>query len=114
MDSYIICATPRTGSTLLCDLLASTKVAGAPDSFFMGDIDPAWAKQLGLPVRDDRNDASYAAAYLKAAMTAGRGQTGIFGLRLMREDLNALLALIGRVFPGRSSDQDRLEAAFGR
>ena len=27
-DSCLICATPRTGSTLLCGLLASTKVAG--------------------------------------------------------------------------------------
>jgi LPS sulfotransferase NodH len=113
MDSYIICATPRTGSTLLCDLLASTKVAGKPDSYFMSDMDPVWAKQLGLPVRDALSDADYGAAYLKAAMTAGTGQTGIFGFRLMRRDLGDLSALVDAVFPGLPSDKDRLQAAFG-
>lgn len=113
MNSYIICATPRTGSTLLCDLLASTKTAGKPDSFFMSNMDPVWSEQLGLPVRDGLSDSDYASAYLKAAVTAGQGQTGIFGLRLMRENLDDLSALIDKVFPGLPSDQDRLHAAFG-
>jgi LPS sulfotransferase NodH len=113
VDSYIICATPRTGSTLLCNLLASTKVAGKPDSFFMSDMDPVWAEQLGLPVRDDLSDADYGAATLKAVMTAGKGQTGVFGLRLMRENLGDLSALIDKVFPGLPFDKDRLQAAFG-
>ena len=112
-DSFIICATPRTGSTLLCDLLASTQVAGKPDSYFMSDMDPAWAEQLGFPVRDALSDAEYGAATLKAAMTAGTGQTGVFGFRLMRKDLDALSALIDAVFPGLPSDKDRLHAAFG-
>ena len=34
IDSYLIRATPRTGSTLLCGLLASTGVTGRPESFF--------------------------------------------------------------------------------
>jgi len=112
-DGYIICGTPRTGSTLLCDLLASTKVAGAPDSFFMRDIDPAWAAQLGVPSRDKMSDADYGAAYLKAAIQAGKGGTGVFGLRLMRENLEELCALIDGVFPGLPSDKARLEKAFG-
>jgi Stf0 sulphotransferase len=33
-DSYLICATPRTGSTLLCGLLKSSGVAGCPASYF--------------------------------------------------------------------------------
>jgi len=114
IDSYIICATPRTGSTLLCDLLASTGVAGKPDSFFMSNMDPAWAEQLGLPVRAGQNDADYGASYLRAAIKAGTGMTGVFGLRLMRENLDDLSALIDTVFPGLSSDKDRLQAAFGR
>lgn len=114
MDSYIICGTPRTGSTLLCGLLASTKVAGDPDSFFMGDLDPVWVEHWGLPVRGRLGAADYGAAYLQAAIRAGRGQTGVFGLRLMRRDLGALLDLIDGVFPGLPSDRSRLEAAFGR
>lgn len=32
--SYLICATPRSGSTLLCEALSSTEVAGRPDEYF--------------------------------------------------------------------------------
>ena len=114
MDSYIICTTPRTGSTLLCDLLASTNIAGKPDSFFMSDIDPTGAQQLGFPLGPELSAADYGAAYLKAAITAGKGETGIFGLRLMRKDLGGLSALIDAVIPRLRSDKDRLQAAFGK
>lgn len=113
MDSYIICSTPRTGSTLLCDLLASTGVAGDPDSFFMRDVDPVWARRWCLPARDGLSEAEYCAAYLRAAIAAGRGATPIMGLRLMRENLDDLSATIYTVYPGLPSDRDRLQAAFG-
>jgi LPS sulfotransferase NodH len=32
--SYLVCATPRSGSTLLCDLLEQTGVAGHPEEYF--------------------------------------------------------------------------------
>jgi LPS sulfotransferase NodH len=32
--AYVVCATPRTGSTLLCDLLERTGVAGRPREYF--------------------------------------------------------------------------------
>ncbi|SMH33976.1 Stf0 family sulfotransferase [Azospirillum agricola] len=112
-DSYIICGTPRTGSTMLCDLLASTGVAGEPDSFFMQDIDPVWAEQLGLPSPEGRSKKDYCSAYLEAAISAGRGQSGIFGLRLMRRSFDDLMSMISQVHPGLPSDRDRLQAAFG-
>ncbi|MBJ7353821.1 MAG: sulfotransferase [Thermoleophilaceae bacterium] len=34
--SYFVCATQRSGSTLLCELLKGTEVAGVPDEFFEG------------------------------------------------------------------------------
>ncbi len=112
-DSYILCATPRTGSTLLCNLLAGTGVAGDPDSFFMAEVDPVWAERWGLPSREGFSEEGHAAAYLSAAIAAGRGQTGMFGLRLMHESLGGLSAMIGKVHPGLPSDRDRLRAAFG-
>lgn len=114
MNSYIICATPRTGSTLLCDLLTSTGVAGAPDSFFMNDVDPHWAAAWGLPDRTGMSDRDHAKAYLDAAIRAGRGETGIFGLRLMRENLGDLTAMIDLVHPGLATDLARLRAMFGQ
>src|SRR4028119_1183918 len=34
MMSYLICATPRSGSTLLCDALGRTGIAGRPAEHF--------------------------------------------------------------------------------
>lgn len=34
MLSYLVCATPRSGSTLLCELLDQTGVAGHPEEYF--------------------------------------------------------------------------------
>ncbi len=113
MKSYILCATPRTGSTLLCDLLTATKHCGAPDSFFMRDVDPHWLTQWGMPVDGSPDDPDYCAAMLKGAIAAGKGETDIFGLRLMRATLPDLCALIDTVHPGLSTDRARLEAAFG-
>jgi LPS sulfotransferase NodH len=41
--SYLVCATQRSGSTLLCELLKGTEVAGVPDEFFEG------RRATGLP-----------------------------------------------------------------
>ncbi|WP_457154431.1 Stf0 family sulfotransferase [Mesorhizobium sp. P5_C1] len=113
-DGYIICGTPRTGSTLLCKLLASTKTAGNPHSFYRRQDVSEWAEEWGLPDRDTMSDLDFNAAYLKAAIANGRGGTGIFGLRLMRENLDELSAILDQVFPRLPSDRARFEKAFGR
>lgn len=79
----------------------------------MADVDPLWAARWGLPDRKDPPDRDYCAAYLRAAKAAGRGSSDIFGMRLMRNHLRDLLAMIDMVFPGLPSDRARLEAAFG-
>lgn len=114
LDGYIICGTPRTGSTLLCDLLASTKRSGNPDSFYRRQSVDWWAEEWGLPPRATMSGEAFEAAYLAAALAAGRGGTAIFGLRLMRENLEELAAIAERLHPGLPSDRARLEKAFGR
>ena len=42
-QSYLICATPRTGSTLLCEMLRETKMMGVPREYF------EYLKETGLP-----------------------------------------------------------------
>jgi trehalose 2-sulfotransferase len=113
VDAYIICGTPRTGSTLLCNLLASTKVAGDPDSFFRRQSMSSWAEEWGLPSRDSMSEEDFSATYLRAAIKAGKGGTGILGLRLMRENLDDLTAILDRVFPLLPTDRARFERAFG-
>lgn len=34
LSPYLVCATPRSGSTLLCELLSATGVAGRPQEYF--------------------------------------------------------------------------------
>lgn len=113
-DGYIICGTPRTGSTLLCDILASTKAAGDPDSFFRRQIISWWAEQWNLPPRDTVGEKEFNAAYLDAAIKAGKGGTSIFGLRLMRENLSDLTAILDQLYPGLPSDRARFERALGK
>jgi LPS sulfotransferase NodH len=113
MDSYILCATPRSGSTLLCDLLATTGIAGEPDSYFMDNVDPAWAGRWGLPAREGKAKAAHARRFLDAVLKAGRGETPVFGLRLMHRNLGDILAMSDRAFPGLATDSARLRAAFG-
>ncbi len=113
MNSYILCTTPRTGSTLLCDLLAASGVAGAPDSFFMADPDPVWARAWKLPARQGLSAEDHARAYLGAVRDAGRAATPIFGLRLMRIDLAGVLRMIDVAHGPKAHDIDRIRAAFG-
>jgi LPS sulfotransferase NodH len=113
-DGYIICGTPRTGSTLLCNLLAATNTAGNPDSFYGRQFMSWWAEEWRLPGRDTMSERDFNIAYLNAAVAAGKGSTGIFGLRLMRENLEELSAILDHIFPRLPSDRARLEKAFGR
>lgn len=112
-DAYILCATPRTGSTLLCGLLAKAG-AGDPDSYYGRAFMDDWARQWGLPGREAMTEAAYAAAYLDAAVRAGKGGTPVFGLRLMRENVGDLSAALDLLHPGLASDAARFERAFGR
>lgn len=109
---YILCATPRSGSTLLCGLLKSAG-AGDPHSFFRAEDLDDWAEGWGLPPRAAAPAAVFEPAYLAAAIRAGRGGTAVFGLRLMQATLPDLLAWLDRAHPGLPSDRARLEAAFG-
>jgi LPS sulfotransferase NodH len=114
MDGYIICTTSRSGSTLLCDLLTATGVAGRPDSFFMADPAPCWLRTWGLPSHPEAGDPAQARAFLDAVRRAGRGDTGVFGLRLMQGDLAAMMRVILGACGPRETDAEGLRAAFGR
>jgi len=104
--SYLVCATPRSGSTLLCETLRATGVAGVPKEYFEE------LKETGLPRRPreyfwglrspeairllpsdsqlareserrpfwDREDY---AAHFKAALREGTTPNGVFGAKLM-------------------------------
>ena len=111
--AYILCSTPRSGTTLLCDLLAQTGVAGRPNSFFRRKSLGYWAEQWGLGQDVDWQDAAFAVRYFAAMRRAGQGETGVFGLRLMGGDLKFVCDWLTRRYPPVLTDADRFAAAFG-
>lgn len=48
--SYVICTSPRSGSTLLCNMLAATGVAGKPKSYFHQGPITDWLSYLNLEI----------------------------------------------------------------
>lgn len=79
--SYLLCGTPRTGSTLLCGLLASTGVAGRPESYFREPDEQAWARRLGITVAGD-GSFDYR-SFVRGVREAGSTPNGVFAGRVM-------------------------------
>jgi LPS sulfotransferase NodH len=110
-DSYIICTSPRSGSTLLCKLLENTGVAGVPESYFHKPSVPSWAAGVGLPTLSEGQNVQ---RILDAVMDIGRGQTGIFGLRLQHHSFAFLMQELRQLHPQEATDVACLARAFGR
>lgn len=113
VQSYILCATPRSGSTLLCDLIEGTGVAGRPASYFRKESIPRWASRLQVGIAGSEGAAVFGRDYIEAVIAAGRGGTDLFGLRIMRESGDELSARLDDLFPGLANDRARFETVFG-
>ena len=133
---YLVCATQRSGSTLLCEGLDSTGVAGRPREYFEE------LKETGLPRRpreyfwalrspevfqllpqesqldrDAERSATWSredyARHLEAALLEGTTPNGVFAAKLMWSYFNDFMALM-RGIPrlGGMGDGSLLNAAF--
>jgi trehalose 2-sulfotransferase len=112
-EAYLICATPRTGSTLLCGLLESTGVAGHPESYFRQPDEPSWADRWGIVSPTD-GSFSYA-DYVQSALGEGRTGNGVFAARIMWETMAEVVGKLGVVYPDLAgADLDLLNRAFGQ
>ncbi|MEM7116016.1 MAG: Stf0 family sulfotransferase [Chloroflexota bacterium] len=113
-QAYFICATPRSGTTLLTDLLTDTRVAGQPDSFFrMASMRSYWAAELRVSVDGWEGDVGFDQAFLNAVLHQGTANTQLFGMRVMWRDFPNLLQRLRVLFPDLASDKARIQAAFG-
>jgi LPS sulfotransferase NodH len=104
--SYLVCATPRSGSTLVCHALSETGVAGRPEEYFealrhsgrprrpeeyfLGVEDPSIRDHLGErgvgsepPPRSPLWSRAAYDRYLEWAFEVGTTENGIFGAKLM-------------------------------
>ena len=113
-QAYIICTSPRSGSTLLCRLLAATGVAGNPNSHFHRPDIESWLRSYELARGDFASERDAVAAVFREAIAFGKGQTDMFGLRLQRGSFGFFMEQTARLYPGRANDPARFEAAFGR
>jgi trehalose 2-sulfotransferase len=134
MRSYLVCATQRSGSTLLCELLKDTGVAGRPEEYFEATRDtgapPHPGEYLeGLPrtgagIRDDLSPPpapphsslqglSTYRDHLERTFTLGTTDNGVFGSKLMWSQLSELHALAGELPAYRGLGRfDLLEKLF--
>ena len=109
--SYIICGTPRSGSTMLCGLLSSAG-CGRANSYFGPLWIPEFAEKLGVGCEGDYDAPEFNRRYLDAVLAKGKAGTDIFGLRIMFEDLENLSQRLDRLFPGLADAPARMSAAF--
>jgi LPS sulfotransferase NodH len=115
--SYVVCATPRSGSTLLCATLAATGVLGNPEEFFEARyesgiprrpreffddapaVDPGHVPDVDPPVHDyaDVRAVGGFARHLDDVLRRGTTANGVFGAKLMWMHVEDLLAFAREV-----------------
>lgn len=111
-SSYPICATPRSGSTLLCGLLRSTGIAGRPESYFRLPDEQNWADRWQL-ARNPAGCFDYR-DYVRAAVAEGSTENGVFGARVMWGTMDEIVVRLRAACPDLvGSDLDLLAGAFG-
>jgi len=118
--SYLVCATPRSGSTLVCHALEETGVAGhpeeyfealrhsgrprRPEEYFLGVEDQSIRDHLGEraigsepPPRSPLWSRAAYDRYLEWAVDAGTTPNGIFGAKLMWGYFGEFISLLRNV-----------------
>src|SRR6478735_9728692 len=134
--SYLVCATPRSGSTLVCQALKETGVAGRPEEYFEAlehsgrprrpeeyfDAvdDPSILNHLGRrgsledpPPRSPLWSRTAYDRYLEWAMEQGTTPNGVFGAKLMWGYLGDFVSLLRNIPENRDlSLAELLPAVF--
>lgn len=127
---YLVCATPRSGSTLLCETLRATGIAGVPlehfevfrhssqprqpREHFDGLDDPAVLDLLS-PLDPPNADDEPSAAWWERIVRDGTSPNGVWGGKLMWGHVDDLLGR-ARELEGVPADADldaTLHALFG-
>lgn len=94
---------------MLCDLLARSRVAGLPASYFRPASVATFRQAWGLPP----HPGDWGADYVKGAVHHGSAGTGCVGVRIMWSDMGPFVERLHSLFPGAGSDVDVLAAALG-
>lgn len=118
--SYLVCATPRSGSTLVCHALEETGVAGRPEEYFEALRHSGRPRRpeeyfLGVEdqsIRDHLGERSVGSEpqprsplwsraaydrYLRWAFATGTTENGVFGAKLMWGYLGDFVSLLRNI-----------------
>jgi LPS sulfotransferase NodH len=129
--SYLVCATQRSGSTLLCELLRATDVAGVPDEYFetlRGTGLPRQPRQYfeDLSVLDiaerlsptlpgNREQPGEFEPWFRYVLQRGSTLNGVFGAKMMWNYLDEFKLRMAELQGlGDLSFNERLDAVFPR
>lgn len=111
--SYVICTTPRSGSTLLCRLLSATGVAGMPDSHFHVPSLERWLTEYDLEEATFSSREAALRMIFEAAFARGMANTNIFGLRMQRGSFGVFMEQLTLLSPNSTSEAERIESVLG-
>jgi LPS sulfotransferase NodH len=100
----MVCASPRTGSYLLCEGLRNTGIAGNPTEYLSPSFEQYWTprwKVDGYP------------AYLQAVLDNGRTPNGAFGMKVHPVQFSYFChKLNGGPAPGEATRKEMVDRAF--
>jgi LPS sulfotransferase NodH len=103
LRSYLICATQRCGSTLLCEWLDQTGVLGHPNEYL-----GLWQEYA------DRDDAPFWELVVQETKDRWRGANGVFGCKVMANTFPVAMQWLRRVPAAAGLDDWRVgQLAFG-
>ena len=97
--SYLICAIPRSGSYLLCDMLTASGVAGNPNEYFSDSYQRHWASRWGT--------TDYG-SYLDRVVEIATTPNGVLGVKTHPWQFNHFARQASGRAPVRYAERPRL------
>ncbi len=86
---YLICSTPRSGSTMLTRILTQTELAGCPEEYLRHDRIGQWTKRFKT------NKLNFL-SYIEEIEKHRTSSNGIFGLKLHYRDYSRLFSSLSK------------------
>jgi trehalose 2-sulfotransferase len=102
-QSFFICTTPRTGSSLLSEALEFTHLAGSPREYFESEYEKDWFSRLGIEGDSD---------YIEKLTTAGMTSNGVWGAKVHWHQFVHLRGKLRSIRRSRISDLELLRETF--
>ncbi|HZU14541.1 MAG TPA: Stf0 family sulfotransferase [Chloroflexota bacterium] len=106
--SYFVCFTPRSGSTLLCEALHNTGVAGHPEEYF----NRLTGAYVGDPLWKQEENSVHGHEYFERVLAWGTTPNGVFALKVAASHLEVMDSTLRLMLPDNNGTlHERIAAA---